>query len=363
MKEKELIYLVKCVLNNQAPDLSQMDDLSAVYSSAAKHKVSVLVSSALKAGGVEDKSHLMDRNLRRILLFENDWRRIKAELAGRKIWYMPLKGMLLRDCYPSPGMREFADYDILFDEARADDVRRIMEAAGFESKSFGSGAHDIYYKAPVLNFEMHRVLFAPSDEDSFAVYYRNVKERLLSVGEYEYRFSPEDFYIFMIAHEYKHYSHRGTGLRPLVDTFVYLRKEKLDMDYVQRETKKLGIDEFELANRSLALHLFGDGALTDRDREMLNDFLESGVYGTYDRNIENQLKRSGNNKLLYLLQRFPVPVSKKNKYYNDFAIQYPLFYRYRILLPLLPFYRVSRALWSGRMKREFKAVLKSRRTK
>ena len=33
----------------------------------------------------------------------------------------------------------------------------------------------------------------------------------------------------MIVHEYKHYSGGGTGLRSLLDTYVYLRKVPLDM--------------------------------------------------------------------------------------------------------------------------------------
>lgn len=363
MTELDLIYLLKCALNNQAPDIARVEDLSAALSCATQHKVAVLASCALKAGGVEDKSHLYDRNLRKVLLFEKEWSSIKAELEGQGIWYMPLKGMLLRDCYPCPAMREFADYDILFDETRAEDVRQIMEAAGFDSKCFGHGAHDVYHKLPVLNFEMHRALFTSLDSISFAEYYQNVKEKLISMGGHEYRFTPEDFYIFMIAHEYKHYSHSGTGLRSLVDTFVFLRKEKLDMEYVERETEKLGISDFERANKSLAVHLFEDGDLKKKDLEMLSEFLEAGVYGNYDHNIKNRVRKIGYNRLLYILYRFSVPVSKKNEYYNDFASKYPLFYKYKILLPALPFYRISRSLRSGRMIAELKAIQKAKRNR
>ena len=126
MTAQSLIYLITCALENKVPDLIREKDLPSVYASAAKHKVEVLVACALKAKGVENKKYMFEWNMRRILLFENEWSGIKAELEKHNIWYMPLKGMLLRNYYPSPAMREFADYDILFDESRAEDVRRIM---------------------------------------------------------------------------------------------------------------------------------------------------------------------------------------------------------------------------------------------
>lgn len=46
--------------------------------------------------------------------------------------------------------------------------------------------------------------------------------------------------IYMIAHEYKHFSKGGTGLRSLLDTYVFLRHcdETLDKEYVESELKK-----------------------------------------------------------------------------------------------------------------------------
>ena len=59
--------------------------------------------------------------------------------------------------------------------------------------------------------------------------------------------------------------------------YVYLKKEKPNMDYVRAEMKKLGIGEFEEINRSLSLHLFDGQALTEEETDMLEFMLFSGT--------------------------------------------------------------------------------------
>ena len=97
-----------------------------------------------------------------------------SALDGAGIWYMPLKGTLLKDLYPKTGMREMADNDILFDASRCGDVKRIMESLGFEIKAYGTGPHDSYLKPPVSNFEMHRKLFDDSFDKCIAEYCKDV---------------------------------------------------------------------------------------------------------------------------------------------------------------------------------------------
>ena len=115
-------------------------------------------------------------------------------LEADQIWYMPLKGSLLKDLYPRYGMRQMSDNDILFDSSRAEDVRQIMESMGFTTKHFGHGNHDVYFKKPESNFEMHTSIIDHNDERFFE-YYRNVKDRLIKDegNDYGYHFSDEGF--------------------------------------------------------------------------------------------------------------------------------------------------------------------------
>ena len=60
----------------------------------------------------------------------------------------------------------------------ADDVRTIMEGLGFTTEHFDVGSHDVYYKKPVCNFEMHRALFGPEHEEKLYEYYVKHPERM-----------------------------------------------------------------------------------------------------------------------------------------------------------------------------------------
>lgn len=361
MEAEDLIYLVSCAVNGVKADPERIAgmDMDALYKQANMHYLTATVAHALETAEVKDerfvkaKKHSALKNAQ----MDMEMAEVFAELDAAAIWHMPLKGTLLQHLYPVYGMRQMSDHDILFDANRADDVKSIMEKLGFSVEHFGASNHDVYHKEPVSNFEMHTSLFGSGHDEKMYKYYTDVEKRLLGDG-YEKHFSPEDFYIYMLAHEYKHYSVGGTGLRSILDVYVYLQKESLDMDYVATETEKLGIAEFETSNRALAQHLFSGKELTDADKEMLEYVLSSGVYGTMIHSVENKMKQNGWGKLKYSLNRFFVPVSKKNKNYIAYSEYYPFFYKHKILLPLLPFYRVLRSLKSGRLIRELKALKK-----
>lgn len=359
MEAQDLIYLVSCAVNGVKPDPERVAgmDLDALYKLASRHMLAATVAPALKAAGKKDArfAKALEHSVLKNAQMDMEMGELFAELDAAGIWHMPLKGTVLQHLYPIYGMRQMSDHDILFDAKRADDVKGIMEGLGFSAEHFGAGNHDVYHKEPVSNFEMHRALFGPGHEEKLYAYYKDVEKRLLGDG-YEKHFSPEDFYIYVTAHEYKHYSVSGTGLRSLVDTYVCLQKQSMDMGYVAAEAEKLGIAAFEAANRSLAQHLFSGEALTEADKEMLNYILDSGVYGTLNHRVENGMSRNGWGKIQYALNRFLVPVNRKNKNYEAFAGCYPLFYQHKILLPLLPFYRTFQSMKSGRFISEAKAI-------
>ena len=358
METQDLIYLLSCAINGEKPDPERVAgmDLDELYTLASRHMLAATVAPALKEAGIQDKrfAKALEHSALKSSTMDMEMDALFAELDAAGIWHMPLKGIVLQHLYPVYGMRQMSDHDILFDAKRADAVKSIMEGLGFSTESFGPGNHDTYHKEPVSNFEMHRRLFSPGFHTLFS-YYENIHSRMLGDG-YEKHLSPEDFYIYMTAHEYKHYSIRGTGLRSVLDTYVYLLKVKLDLDYVTTEAEKLGMAEFEATNRSLAQHLFAGGELTEADREMLDYILSSGVYGTIEHEMKNKIAKHGGSKLRYALHRFFVPVSEKNPSYFGFAAAYPFFYRHKILLPLLPFYRTFRSIKAGRFQAEAKAI-------
>ena len=343
-----VIYLASCAVNKTKPETDKIAgmDFEKIFSLASYHVMSAVVAMALESTGVKNEQvkNAISFSVRKNTYFEAANNSVLKSLEEAGIWYMPLKGAVLKNYYPRFGMREMSDHDILIDASRVDDVKRIMECLSFTTKYFGTGNHDVYYKEPLCNFEMHRGLFGSTHEGNFYEYYSGVKDRLIKDdgNNYGYHFSPEDFYVYITSHEYKHYSAGGTGLRSLLDVYVFLRKfeGKLDFDYVLREIEKLGISEFEEKNRTLALNLFGNQEPAYGNLEMLKYIIHSGAYGNLENSVRNRLKKYGGGtqgKIKYLIAKiFPEREKIKNTYH--------FLSKYKALYPILVIYRLTKAL-------------------
>ena len=350
-QEKNLVYLLACAVNGVVPESAAMHDLDVhqLFLLAAKHNVCAAAAVALERMGVCDgKFHeALGRAIRNDMLFKLERCAILAELEHEGIWYAPLKGILLRELYPASHIREMVDNDILIDETRRQDVRQIMLARGYEVFSFGTKKDDIYQKKPVFDFEMHVSLFMLYKTESAYRYFADAR-RLMKKDDgngYGYHFSDEDFYLYMTVHEYKHYSNMGTGLKSLMDCYVFLKAKggSLDWGYVNERLREFGIADFEARRRDLADRLFSFGdvdALPDDEREMLDYYLSSGNQGSRKNLVENRLK--GRSKLSFWLRSIFIPR-------DVMAVSVPLTSKSVLLYPIGVVWRCIRALFNWRI--------------
>lgn len=358
-----IIYLCSCAINKTKVDIKRIENINIdnIYVASKKHMMSSMIGQILINNGVYSEKFKQSVALseRKSIILENDYSEIISVFEIEKIWYMPLKGFVLKDYYPSFSMREMADIDILFDATRADDVKEIMLKHGFKAKSFGEKNDDDYVKPPVSNIELHRSLFGSVHDIRWYEYYKSIQEKLLKDSDngFGYHFNADDFYVFMIAHEFKHFSSCGTGLRSLLDTYVYLTSNNLDMKYVSEEIEKLGLSNFEKMNRSLAMDLFSGKDLTDDEQEMFNYIIDSGVYGTFQNYLEHRINKDGG-KRAYVFSRIFGPANRSDPYRMKFEKKYAFFYKYPVMLPFLPLYRLFGALKNSpkRIINEVKAI-------
>lgn len=339
---QDLIYLVSCAVNEEKPNTKKCRgmNLPEVFKLARCHSLTVAAACALEQV-VELPGYFKEEKLkaiRRLSLYDVERAQILSLLEQRGIWYLPLKGIVLRQYYPKIYLREMSDNDILCDSGRMADVKDIMEHLGYACKSYEKIHHDVYEKLPFIEFEMHRSLFDRfSSPESFA-YYGNMSEKLVKDDNnlYGYHMTDEDMYIFLICHLYKHYKNAGTGLRSLLDLFVFNKKhrEQLNSDYLNAEFNKLNLTEFEYAMRRLAEKTFSRNALSEDDQTELSFIIESNTHGTLENVLTQYLKNddSGKAKRKYALNRiFPDSVSLK--------IHHPIVYRHKALYPFLVVYR------------------------
>ena len=365
----DLIYLCKCAVNGTNPSKSRLDQMNMeqLYTAAKFHTLTGITAYALESAGIqEDKFRTAkEKASRKNILLDIERKKLSSFCENNGIWYMPLKGPILKEMYPDFSMRQMADNDILFDVKYQSEIKKYFEDNGYSVISYNKGNHDVYEKHPVLNFEMHTSLFGEAHNQEWKEYYKDIKEILVkdSDNNYGYHFSDEDFYIYIITHECKHYTGSGTGLRSLLDHYVYLqvKQDSMDWAYISDECEKLGISEFEEKSRNLSQRVFRESSaeLSDEDKLMLEYYLKSGTYGTIEQytkqKIEKFQKQTGStSRCKYIWQRIFPPM-------EIYEASFPFFYRHKILLPVVWAYRLIRGVTAGRkcVKNELKCLYRS----
>ena len=361
---KDMLYLAACALHDVTPKADRLAQMNAaeLYALSRFHSMTAIVAMALEAGGgaldgnkmppalVKAWQEAKNKSIRKNVLLDAERVKLFQFCEEHHIWYMPLKGSILKDLYPKSGMRQMADNDILFDAHFQQEIKKYMTGQGYQAVSVGKGNHDVYEKPPIYNFELHTSLFGATHDEKWCAYYENVQDRLIRDDEssYGHHFSNEDFYLYMMVHACKHHKGGGTGLRSLMDCYVYIWKmgENLDWDYITTEAKKLGVAGFEQDCRNLSRKLFSDPVhfydmeLSEAEQELFADFAGSGTYGT----TRNRVK-----KKLHAMQPEQAAIKKQTKWNYIFQRTFPDEKWFRQYVPFcdrhpwfIPFYCVFR---------------------
>ncbi len=267
---------------------------------------------------------------------EVEAKRVFAMLTREGIRYLPMKGNGIRSLYPAPEMRISCDVDIYYDKTARPRMDGLFAALGYEKEE--SDPNHTAYKKGFVSMEMHHNLL--TDFERIDRYYANVWDRLIPEGEYAFRMSDEDFYIYHLVHTMKHFAHGGTGIRSVLDTFIYLRKKTdMDMAYLHAELDKIALWDFHLALAELAEVWFGGKDMPNDLRDTSEYVLSSGTYGKTLHTVTNLAGRSGGRLGFYIRRAFPP--------YRYMAEKYPSLRRFP---PALPFYwvgRIFRAAFGG----------------
>ncbi len=358
----DLAYLCKCAVNSTIPSKSRLEkmDMEQVYNAAKRHSLTGIAAYSLESAGVQNELFRTARakSARKNILLDFERKKLFSYCEEKRIWYMPLKGCILKDMYPDFSMRQMADNDILFDPEHRTEIKEYFKADGYRVVKYNQSNHDIYEKPPILNFEMHTSLFGASHNQKWTKYYKGIKDKLIkdSDNNYGYHFSDEDFYIYIVAHEYKHYINGGTGIRSLLDRYIYLKakQETMNWSYISDECRTLEIADFEQRSRELSQKVFGnrETELSDEEKTMFEYYMKSGTYGSLDQNIKHKMdelckeKGSGSKigaKLKYIRYRVFPPI----EVYEECC---PILGRHKLLLPAAWAYRFVRGMITKRKK-------------
>ena len=387
--------------NNVGENNSEANNIGRFYYIAKKHNLVSLMEQAMEKMGFESDSDIWKRWLKeknqliyKSVLMDVEREAIQDFFEENNIWYMLLKGMVIRKYYPAPELREMADNDILFDNKYSKEVYDFMTARGYKSDDYNKGYHDEYLKPPAYNFEMHRQLVSSKERPKWYEYYKDVKSILINDanGKNQFYFSDNDFYVYFIVHTYKHFLNSGMGLRTVLDVYLYLNnlQDKLDFDYIEEQLKKLDAYDFEQTFRSLAFKMFGENAkegnaaadelqdmlresfdakkqdklcgsfdakeqdkwwnsFDDKEHDMLSYILDAGTYGNLENSVAHKMgytkgeKKKASDKVKYIFRRLFPSMDTIEEFF-------PFFYKHKWAIPFLYIYRIGKMPFTRRKK-------------
>ena len=356
----EYIRLISLYLSNKEDPSFVVDKerICFYYGLSKYHSLKALLYQVLKSTKVDIKKEYLDKieqdylfNVRKCLSFEKERKVLYQFLNEQEIDFLPLKGIVIKDYYSDPNVREFSDNDILF--ASGDKkIKKFFIQRGYKSEAFRKSNHDVYLKKPFFNFEMHRALFGETGDNQLIIdYFKDYINKALVKEEHEKYLSKEDFYIYFTTHSYKHYHNSGCGIRTLVDFYVFLKKEQLDFAYINKELEKLNLVDFSNKISSLSIKLFDNEPLNEEEEQLLLFISSSGTYGTLENSVKKGVKEKG--KTAYFMERVFPP-------YRFYKSAYPWAYYCPILIPIAWLCRFFRILFKNPKKAKDELTLISK---
>lgn len=377
--ERYLLHLFARGLSGEAPDeIPAGCSWEGVFDLAVRNAVTGLVwAAAGKLGSVPDELRAAWKSAAGAIFMRNvqleaERCEIMRRLEGAGVSCLPLKGSAILPLYASPAMRTMCDNDVLFGivepapeggyrvsgegedgrratlERAGSVVRDVMLGMGYAVDEHGGDVCDIQFtKPPYYRYEMHFSLM--ERHRPYYFYFANPWLRALPVdgadpraGEgCEFRFPPEDAYVYMIVHAHKHEHMSGEGVRILADIAVTLRArgDGFDLAYVEDELSRMGLADFERALRELSLAVAAERTLDSEQEGLVAQMLSCGQVVSVERFVRERVSQEreasgGRWGRLGYVAKLCSP-----DYYCPGKLA--VFARHRMLRPLFPLGRIA----------------------
>lgn len=247
------------------------------------------------------------------------------------------------------------DIDLLIEDGKWEKARSIMQKMGYQCEDYGSANHDAYKKKPWMYVELHRSLF--SEKSEFYDSFKNIWNAAVMCEDNSYIFmlTWNDFYIYFMAHLAKHCRISGSGVRSVVDTYIFLQKygSVIDRGYVCKALQKIGIWEFACEMEKLSEKWFSDAGVVEQNRDsgsLEALILRSGIHGSSRQRMMNHVDQAAKMEDSLKTAKRKFALSCVFAGYENMKYRYPVLERLPFLLPALWVSRCFRILLFERKK-------------
>ncbi len=327
-----LLHLLNAVLKKEQPEeLPENLSFDRVFAIADSHSVANMAYYGIEKLTKKPTSDLQkkwaeirDKALSKDIIQEMELETITAAFTKAGINFITLKGTELKGLYPQSDYRTMSDIDVFIDEKDANKAKAAMLSIGYEVNKLEQGVHDVYYKQPVMNVEVHRDLFGNEGEE-FSPIFKQIWEMAENVKGSRYNLNTESSFMYVMAHGIKHYNLGGTGLRSFMDIYVFLKKRPVDTEKLYPVFEKVGAGAEYRLFLDLAAMWFDEKPFDEKYRQAESYVISSGTYGNFENMVTREME--GQNKVSYLFKKIFPGV----KFMQE---QYPILRRVPVLLPI-----------------------------
>lgn len=304
--QTQLVSFLDSAIHNKNVEINQDENIEweEIMEESKAHKIEALIYSAVKNNPINNiDKDLLEKwkkdTFKSGISQVNHINQVSDVLNifnKNNIPVIVLKGLVVRDLFPSPTLRTMCDADILVKENDLENIKKLLVDMGY-SEMPSSEKHLNFWRG-YTHIEVHWTI---SDEGYFdnmpeieeSIWKDSVevevgKSKALSMCD-------EDLALHLCIHMASHMIDRGFGIRQVVDLVLLVeqRGNLINWNSFMNKAKKCGVDKFTMAIFMVSKKLFNidiPKEVYDNKLEnskyidiLIDDIFSSGVHGKKDK--------------------------------------------------------------------------------
>lgn len=319
--------------------------LRQVYALGAKHDLAHLIGQGASKLQLPDSPELeMCKKAAMTALVrqtqqEYDLQKLFRLLEDTCIFFLPLKGAVLRSFYPEPWQRTSCDIDIMVKKEDIPRATALLKGEGWTQWEQSSNEITFVSKGKTV-LELHHGFMDAHVELPVKALLEDIWQytRPVAGAEYHMELPEEWLYCCHLAHMAKHIVYGGCGIRPFLDLWIMHKKTPR---IVLPEGS--GLEVFAHGVNKLAQIWFGDQSMDEPSEKLQEFILSGGTYGSLKNQVKMQQQKKGG-KGNYLISRIFPPIA-------EMCGLFPILQKRVYLLPAFYIVRWCRLLFTGKWKK------------
>jgi hypothetical protein len=360
---EDVLYLFSCGALGKEPVAKHDLNIDEIYKISCAQGIWGVVFLPIKqlyqSGVIEIKKELIEsweKNFLAMAINQLKKRRtindVLCEMRKNDIDAYLLKGDVIAQYYKEPLSRVSSDTDIYVGTRQIESAEKIFDKCGFTVYARSPMEHHTVCKHPIGgSIDLHLTFHDDCFEEKFFKGYTEITEQSISYQIDEYFFNSlgaTDNAIFLFLHWIKHFLSCGTGIRQIMDFFLFWKNnvDNIDVSKFHKMLVDLGFCELYAASAHIAVKYmqFNESEVESFDFKaddffvnwLLLDIEQGGVFGKLEQRKLTFYYLFSNDGIPYIDETNSSRYLKmylKTFQYSYLSRKYPYLSKSKLLLP------------------------------